>query len=199
MPSPFHIYILHHGDSGIYTGERMAGHNKWSKIKRRKAGTDAQKSVSFGKIAKLLVSESKKCGGDVNSHGLKTAIRQAKAANMSAENIRRAVDRGAGPDAESLHAITYETYGPGGCAMLIDTITDNKNRTAAEVRHLLSRHGCALNSAGSASWLFTKDGEGTVSAVTTVSMTTDDGEKLDALIADLNGHDDVQRVHTNRL
>lgn len=176
----------------------MAGHNKWSKIKHKKAGTDAQKSKLFSKLVKLLVTESKRCNGNVQSPSLKAAIQQAKDANMNADNIQRAIDRGVASDATALQAITYETYGPGGCALLIDTVTDNKNRTAAEIRHLLSQHGCEINRAGSASWLFGKNPDGTYSATTTVSLDEAHAEKMDHLVADLTDHDDVQRIHTNR-
>ena len=176
----------------------MAGHNKWSKIRHKKAGTDAQKSKVFGKMVKLLVVESKKCGGNVDSPGLKSAIKQAKAVNMTADNIQRAIERGVNAETDSMQAITYETFGPGGCAALIETLTDNKNRTAAEIRYLLSRHGCTINGAGSASWLFTKTNDGDVTATTTVALSDDDEKKLNSLITELTDHDDVQQVHTNR-
>ncbi|MDE0243685.1 MAG: YebC/PmpR family DNA-binding transcriptional regulator [Candidatus Kaiserbacteria bacterium] len=176
----------------------MAGHNKWSKIKHRKAGTDAQKSKVFGKMVKLLITESKQCDGNVQSPGLKSAIKQAKAVNMSADNIQRAIDRGASADTQAMQGITYETFGPGGCAILIETLTDNKNRTAAEIRHLLSRHNSTINGAGSASWLFTKESDGSVTASTTVDLNDDDTEKLRLLVTELEDHDDVQQVYTNR-
>lgn len=176
----------------------MAGHNKWSKIKHRKAGTDAQKSKVFGKMVKLLITESKRCDGNAQSPGLKAAIKQAKSVNMSTDNIQRAIDRGAAGGDVPMQGITYETFGPGGCAILIETLTDNKNRTAAEIRYLLSRHGSEINGAGSASWLFAKGGDGSTRATTVVELSDDDEKKLNTLIADLEDHDDVQQVHTNR-
>ena len=175
----------------------MAGHNKWSKIKHKKAGTDAQKGKVFGRLAKLLTVESKQCGGDRTSPALKSAIEQAKAVNMPAQNIDRAIERGVGSDAESLEAITYEMYGPGGCAILINTLTDNKNRTAAEVRHIVTKNGYAVGTQGSAAWMFVKQGESVVPS-TTVSLSDADAKKFDTLVAELDEQEDTQDILTNR-
>ena len=175
----------------------MAGHNKWSKIKHKKAGTDAQKSKVFGRLAKLLTVESKQCGGDRSSPALKSAIEQAKAANMPSQNIDRAIERGVGGDAESLEAITYEMYGPGGCAILINTLTDSKNRTAAEIRHIITKNGYTVGTPGSAAWVFTKQGDNVVPN-TTVSLSEEDAKKLDTLIAELDEQEDTQEILTNK-
>ena len=175
----------------------MAGHNKWSKIKHKKAGTDAQKSKVFSKLAKLLTVESKKCGGDRSSPSLKSAIEQAKAANMPAQNIDRAIARGSESDAESLEAITYEMYGPGGCAILINTLTDSKNRTAAEIRHIVTKNGYTVGTPGSAAWVFEKQGEQLVPN-TTVPLSEEDTAKLNALVAALEEQEDTQEILTNR-
>ncbi|MCY4577113.1 MAG: YebC/PmpR family DNA-binding transcriptional regulator [Candidatus Kaiserbacteria bacterium] len=176
----------------------MAGHNKWSKIKHKKAGTDAQKSKVFGRLAKVLTVESKNCGGDRGSPALKSAIEQAKAANMPAQNINRAIERGVGGNAESLETITYEMYGPGGCALLINALTDNKNRTAAEIRHIITKNGYTVGTPGSAAWIFTKQ-EGRIVPSTTVSLSEADAKKLDALVAELDEQEDTQEILTNKV
>ena len=181
----------------LYTGVAMAGHNKWSKIKHRKAGTDAQKSKVFGRLVKLLTVESKRCGGDRSSPALKSAIEQAKAANMPAQNIDRAIARGVGGGGESLEAITYEMYGPGGCAVLINTLTDNKNRTAAEIRHIITKNGYTVGTPGSAAWVFMKQG-GDVVPSTTVLLSDEDVKKLDVLVAELCKQEDTQEILTNK-
>ena len=181
----------------VYTLYTMAGHNKWSKIKHKKAGTDAQKSKVFGRLVKLLTVESRQCGGDRSSPALKSAIEQAKAANMPSQNIDRAIVRGVGGGAESLEAITYEMYGPGGCAILINTLTDNKNRTAAEIRHIITKNGYAVGAPGSAAWVFVKQ-EGRVVPSTTVTLSEEDGVKLDALVVELDEQEDTQEILTNK-
>ena len=175
----------------------MAGHNKWSKIKHKKAASDAQKSRVFGRIAQVLTMESRKCGGDRGSPGLKAAIEQAKSANMAAKNIDRAIERGTGANAASLESVTYEAYGPGGCAILIETFTDNRNRTAAEIRHILIKNGCSIGAPGSASWIFKKE-RGTMKATSVVDLSADDAEKLEKVTSELEESDDVQEVHTNK-
>lgn len=174
----------------------MSGHNKWSKIKHKKAGADAQKSKIFGKIAKLLTTESKRSGENRDDPGLKSAIEQAKAANMPSQNIDRAVEKGAGADMESLETVTYEMYGPGGCAVLIHALTDNKNRTAAEIRHIVTKNGYSIGAPGSASWIFSKQGA-TVTPTETVTLSEEDAEKLRTLIAELQEQEDTQEIVTN--
>ena len=137
----------------------MAGHNKWSKIKHKKAATDAEKSKVFGKLARFIAVEAKKAGGDKNAPGLRVAIEKARKENMPSENIERAVQkgtRGAGAVPES---VVYEAYGPGGVALIIEGLTDNKNRTSQEIKHLLMEHGATLAEPGSASWAFEKKNE----------------------------------------
>lgn len=180
-----------------YTCTTMAGHNKWSKIKHKKAGTDAQKSKTFSRLAKLLTAESKKHGGDRNAPAVKSAIEQAKAANMPSQNIDRAIKRGTENNAGSAEAITYEMYGPGGCAILINTLTDNKNRTAAEIRHIATKNGYAVGAPGSAAWVFGNQG-GSIVPNTTVPLSDRDIAKLDALVSDLEEQEDTQEVITNK-
>ena len=132
----------------------MSGHNKFSKIKRLKAKTDAQKSAVFTKFAKLLQMEAKKANGNVTSPGLKAAIERAKAADMPNDNIERSIKKAIGAGAEQMEEVTYEAYGPGGVAIIIEGLTSNKNRAAAEIKHILSLNDTSLASSGSASWAF---------------------------------------------
>lgn len=173
----------------------MAGHNKWSKIKHKKGVTDAKKSKILSKHSRLIALESKKAGGDVSAPGLRAAIERAKRESMPKDNIERAIAKGAGGDAGNLEEALYETYGPGGTAILITALTDNTNRTSAEIKHLLSKSGYALGTPGSASWAFTKTDEG-YAPVTPMDLSDEDGEKLAALIEQLEEHDDVHDVYT---
>lgn len=174
----------------------MSGHNKWSKIKRQKGETDAQKSKIYGKMVKLITTEAKKAGGNVSSPGLKSAIEKAKAANVPKDNIERAIKKFS-EAGTAMESITYEAYGPGGCALVIDVLTDNHNKAAQEVKAILSRHGYSLAGIGSATWAFMHTpGAGWV-AQTTIPLSDEDGEKLGQLVDDLEENDEVQEVYTN--
>jgi transcriptional/translational regulatory protein YebC/TACO1 len=115
---------------------------------------------------------------------------------MPKETIERAIQKGNAPDASTLESILYEAYGPGGCALLIDTLTDNRNRTAQEIKHLLSKNGIALASPGSAAWAFEKTLEG-YAPKTTVRLSEADDTALMQLMEHIDAHDDVQEVYTN--
>ncbi|MDB5194150.1 MAG: YebC/PmpR family DNA-binding regulatory protein [Parcubacteria group bacterium] len=176
----------------------MSGHNKWSKIKRQKAGTDAAKSKIFSKFAKLITTASKEAKGDITSPSLRAAIEKAQEFNMPRENIERAVKKGTGSEAESMEAITYESYGPGGCALVIDALTTNRNKAAQEIKFILSKHGFALAAPGSATWAFTKESAGADWQPTmTVPLSEADSEILGKLIEELEDNDEVQDVYTN--
>ncbi|MDP6527714.1 MAG: YebC/PmpR family DNA-binding transcriptional regulator [Candidatus Pacebacteria bacterium] len=174
----------------------MSGHNKWSKIKHKKAATDAKKSKIFSKYARLITVESKKAKGDVNSPSLKAVIENAKKENMPQDNIARAVQKGAGEGGAEMIEVSYEAYGPGGSAIIIEGITDNKNRTGAEIKHLLSKSSIELATPGSASWAFEKDGL-SWKAKTITPISEEDKEKLETLVENLLDQDDVQEVYTN--
>ena len=174
----------------------MSGHNKWSKIKHKKGAEDARKSKVFSKLSKLITSESKKANGDVNSPALATAIEAAKKENMPKDTIERAVKKGTDSDTVALESVVYETYGPGGVGVIIEGLTDNKNRTAAEVRHSLSKLGYELAAPGAASWAFTKKGNDWV-ANSTIQISDNDGEKLGKLIDAVEEIEDVQGIYTN--
>ena len=173
----------------------MSGHNKWSKIKHKKAATDAQKSKIFSKHASLIAMESRKANGDTQSPGLQAAIERAKKDSMPKDNIERAISKGSGADAANLEEILYEGYGPGGVALLIHTVTDNKNRTAPEIRSVFTKAGYQIGTPGSAAWAFTKTDEGYL-PTTPIDVSDADGEKLAQLIEKLEELDDVQDVYT---
>ncbi len=174
----------------------MSGHNKWSKIKRQKEKTDGQKSKIFGKMVRLITVEAKKSGGNVSSPGLKNAIDKAKSFNVPNDNIERAIKKFSEGGA-SMEAITYEAYGPGGCAMIIEALTDNRNKAAQEIKFILSKHGYALAGIGAATWAFTRTPEMEWVPQTTVPLSDEDSEKLESLVDDLEENDEVQDVYTN--
>lgn len=175
----------------------MSGHNKWSQIKHKKGAADKAKSNVWGKLAKRIIVESKLANGDVNSPTLRTMIEKAKKENMPKENIERAVKKGVSVDAGSMESIMYESYGPGGAAILISTVTDSKNRTAQEIKHLLTKNGLALASQGSAIWAFEKDTEGGFTAKTTVLLSEEDSAALMKVLEEIDANDDVEDVYTN--
>ncbi|MDZ4205629.1 MAG: YebC/PmpR family DNA-binding transcriptional regulator [Patescibacteria group bacterium] len=180
----------------------MSGHNKWSKIKNKKAVTDASKSKIFSKMAKLIGTASKQVNGDSTSPILRAAIDKAREHNMPADNIERAVKKGAGSDTLALEAITYEAYGPGGSALVIEALTDNRNKAAQEVKFILSKHGFSLAAPGSATWAFTKESDPAGGGVnwkpnTIITLSEEDSKTLEALIEELEDNDEVQDVYTN--
>ena len=174
----------------------MSGHNKWSQIKHRKGGGDVEKRNVWGKLSKRIAVESKKANGDVNAAHLRAVIEKARESNMPKENIDRAVAKGISADSGSLDTVVYETYGPGGVAILIVALTDSHNRTAQEIKHLLAELGLALASPGSASWAFEKTGMDYVPK-TAVKLSEDDTEKLHKILDEVDAHDDVEDVYTN--
>lgn len=174
----------------------MSGHNKWSKIKRQKEKTDAQKSKIFGKMVKLITTEAKKAGGNINSPGLKSAIDRARAANVPNDNIERAIKKFSEGGA-TMETIVYEAYGPGGCAMVIEALTDNHNKAAQEIKAILTKYGHILAGMGSATWAFTHNPGGEWVAQTTITLSDEDGEKLGELVDELEENDEVQDVYTN--
>lgn len=138
----------------------MAGHSKWANIKHRKAGQDAKRGKIFTKIIRELTVAAKQGGGEVaDNPRLRAIVDKALAANMTRDTIDRAVARGAGTaENDNLEELSYEGYGPGGTAVLVETLTDNKNRTVAEVRHAFTKFGGSLGTNGSVAYLFEKTG-----------------------------------------
>ena len=138
----------------------MSGHSKWHSIKHKKGAADARRGKVFTRIIKELTVAARDGGGDPDSNPrLRTVVADAKAANMPADNIKRAIRRGTGEEpGVSYEEVTYEAYGPGGAALLIEVLTDNTNRAVGEIRHLLSKHGGNLGTTNSVAWMFTKHG-----------------------------------------
>jgi YebC/PmpR family DNA-binding regulatory protein len=138
----------------------MSGHSKWATIKHKKGATDAKRGKIFTRLIKEITIAAKSGGGDPDGNPrLRTAILAAKAENMPADNIKRAIQRGTGElEGLSYDEITYEGYGPGGVAIIIEVLTDNKNRAVSEVRHAFSKNGGNLGADGAVSWMFTKKG-----------------------------------------
>ena len=138
----------------------MSGHSKWSTIKHKKGAADAKRGKVFTKIIKEIMVAARFGGGDINANPrLRTAVLAAKAENMPKDNIDRAIKKGTGElEGVNYEEFTYEGYGPGGVAMLLEVLTDNKNRTVADVRHLFSKQNGNLGEAGCVSWMFEKKG-----------------------------------------
>src|SRR5918911_174974 len=139
----------------------MSGHSKWSSIKHKKAATDAKRGQLFTKLARAITVAAREGGGDPEANfTLASAIEKARGYSMPKENIQRAIDRGtgAGDAGAAIERVVYEGYGPGGAAILVEALTDNRNRTGAEVRHAFDKHGGSLGEPGSVAWQFRKRG-----------------------------------------
>ncbi len=138
----------------------MAGHSKWANVKHRKARVDAQKGKIFTKLARELTVAAREGGDDLNANfRLRLAIQKARENNMPADNIHRAIQRGTGStESVDLEQILYEGYGPGGVAVLLQILTDNRNRTASEIRNIFSRNGGSMGESGCVSWIFSRKG-----------------------------------------
>ena len=174
----------------------MAGHSKWAKLKHVKGKTDAQKAKLFSKLVRFITVEVKKAKGDKNAPGVRTAVEKARAANMPLDNIERALSKASGDGAE-LEQVTYEAYGPGGCALVIEAYTDNRNRTVQELKHLLGTHGGTLANPGAAIWAFQKNTEGKLEAMMPIELSDEDAQKMAELSDALEEHDDINNVYSN--
>jgi YebC/PmpR family DNA-binding regulatory protein len=138
----------------------VAGHSKWANIKRRKARVDAQKGKIFTKVAREIIVAAREGGADIETNfRLRLAVQNARDNNMPNDNIQRAIQRGTGElEGESYDEVSYEGYASGGVAVLLEAVTDNRNRTVAEIRHLFSRYGGNLGESGCVSWMFQRKG-----------------------------------------
>ncbi len=174
----------------------MAGHSKWAKLKHVKGKTDAQKAKLFSKLVRFITVEVKKAKGDKNAPGVRTAVEKARAANMPLDNIERALSKASGEGAE-LEQVTYEAYGPGGCALVLEAYTDNRNRTVQELKHLLALHGGSLANPGAAMWAFQKNAEGKLEAMMPIELSDDDAQKMAELSDALEEHDDINEIYTS--
>ena len=176
----------------------MSGHSKWHNIQKTKGAQDAKRAAAFTKIAKELIVAVKEGGSADPAYNsrLATVITKAKAANMPNDNIKRCLEKAAGAGGDNYETITYEGYGPGGVAVIVETMTDNRNRTAPEVRHLLDKYGKGLGATGCVSWSFDKKGVIVLDAEDldedTVMM-----DALDAGADDMQADDEVFEVYTD--
>jgi YebC/PmpR family DNA-binding regulatory protein len=166
----------------------LSGHSKWSSIKHKKGAADAKRGQLFSKLSRAILVAAKEGGGDpANNLALQNAIEKARSYSMPKDNIDRAIAKGSGADADAnaFETIVYEGYGPEGVALIVEALTDNKNRTAADVRHLFAKHGGNLGATGAVAWQFERLG------VVVVSAEEADEEELLLVAADA-GADDVQ-------
>lgn len=176
----------------------MSGHSKWSQIKHKKAVTDIRRGKLFSKIAKMISVAARVGGGDADSNPkLRLAVDKARAVNMPKDNIERAIKRGRGVGVARLEEVKYEAYGPAGVALIIEGITDNKNRTLSEIKHILTSHGGKLASIGSVEWAFERKG---ADWVPKYPVKLDDSKlrkQLEDLFEALDENDDVQEIYSN--
>jgi YebC/PmpR family DNA-binding regulatory protein len=167
----------------------LSGHSKWSSIKHKKGAADAKRGKLFSKLSRAIIVAAKEGGGDpTNNLALQNAIEKARSYSMPKDNIDRAVAKGSGADADAaaFETIVYEGYGPEGVAVIVEALTDNRNRTAADVRHLFTRHGGNLGATGAVAWQFDRRG------VVVVPADGVDEEELLLVAADA-GADDVEQ------
>jgi YebC/PmpR family DNA-binding regulatory protein len=167
----------------------VSGHSKWSSIKHKKGAADAKRGKLFSKLSRAIIVAAKEGGGDpTNNLALQNAIEKARSYSMPKDNIDRAVAKGSGADADAaaFETIVYEGYGPEGVAVIVEALTDNRNRTAADVRHLFTRHGGNLGATGAVAWQFDRRG------VVVVPADGVDEEELLLVAADA-GADDVEQ------
>lgn len=166
----------------------MAGHSKWANIKHRKGAADAKRGKVFTRVAKEITIAARSSGDPDSNPRLRLAIQQARAANMPNDNIQRAIKRGTGElEGQNLEEIMLEGYGPGGIGILIECVTDNRNRTVADVRHILSRHGGSMAEAGSVAWNFARK--------TVIAIAKGDRSEDDVLMAVIDaGAEDVKEA-----
>lgn len=176
----------------------MSGHSHSKTIKHRKDAVDAKRGKIFSKISRLIIIAVKEKGGDLETNPkLKLAVEKAKAANMPKDNIERAIKRGIGQlGGAQMEEFIYEAYGPAGAAIIIEGITDNKNRTLADIKHILSRFSGKLAEVGSVKYLFDKKGE-TWQPKYPLEVDLQNREQLKKLFAALDENEDVQEIYSN--
>ena len=175
----------------------MAGHSKWANIQHRKGRQDAKRGKLFTKAAKEIIIAAKGGGDPVSNSRLRAAIAAAKTVNLPRDKIEAAIRKGTGQDAGGdFMEITYEAYGPGGVAVIIEAATDNKNRTVAEVRHLLTKHGGSLGESGCVGWMFERKGVITLDKAKYAEDAVMEAA-LEAGADDVQEEDDTWAIHTS--
>ena len=186
----------------------MSGHSKWSTIKRKKGANDAKRGKMFTKLIREITVAARDGGADEGSNiRLRTAVQNARAANMPMSTVERAVKRGSGQEeGTSFEEGLYEGYGPGGVAIMVETLTDNKNRTVSEVRHIFSKHGGNLAESGAVSWMFEQKGmlevaKGVISEDNLLMVVLDagaediqDGDDVHELVSNVSSFEEVKKV-----
>jgi YebC/PmpR family DNA-binding regulatory protein len=165
----------------------MSGHSKWSKVKQKKGAIDAKRSANFTKLSKAITVAARDGGGDPEMNfKLRMAIDRARDGNLPKDKIENAILRGTGEgDTGQIEEAVYEAYGPGGVGMLIECLTDNKNRTVAEVKHIVSKSGCSMAGPGSVMWMFDRKGVVRIDDASTVS----DRDTLELTLIDAGAED----------
>jgi len=178
----------------------MSGHSKWANIKTRKEGQDKKKGKNFSKMAKLIEIAARKGGDPETNPSLRLTIEKAKSFNMPNDNIVRAIKKGTGEDKEGgiLEELIYEAYGPGGSQLIIEAITDNKNRTLSDVRHLITEHGGRLAESGSVKWNFNQLGAISIEKEKVAAKNKEELELslIDAGAEDIKWREDILEVYT---
>ncbi len=176
----------------------MSGHSKWANIKNKKEKTDSQRGKIFTKIGREIAIAVKEGGGDpANNSKLRDVIAKAKANNMPNDNISRSIKKAAGEmGSVNYEEITYEGYGPGGTAVIVEIVTDNRNRTAAEIRHIFDKSGGSLGATGCVSWMFDKKGLLVIERSASIGEDEVMMAALDAGAEDFNPLDDVYEIYT---
>jgi YebC/PmpR family DNA-binding regulatory protein len=172
----------------------MSGHSKWSTIKHQKAIDDAKKGASFTKIAKKIhIAVKRGLSGDINANPfLRTAVDEARSVNMPSENVKRAIEKALGTNgADQSEEVIYEAYGPGGVGIMITAVTDNRNRTAAEMNSILNKHEAKLGGPGSVSYMKL------INPVPTISVSEDNEKVIQSLIDSMLQNEDVVEVWSN--
>ena len=177
----------------------MSGHNKWSKIKHKKAATDSARSKVYTKYSKLIQVAVKNAGGDINSASVISVIDNAKKENVPKDNIDRAIKKATGSDTINLQEVMYECFGPAGVGILIRAVTDNTNRTVTEIKTICTKNGVSFATTGAVSWGFSMDEnrEWKANQGTELEISQENEEKLQNLIELFEESDDITDIYTN--
>ena len=175
----------------------MSGHSKWAQIKRKKGVEDQKRSKVFSMLVKTINVEMKRANSDRNSANVRKAVERAKAANMPNDNIERTIKNALGNSGNNLEEVIYEAYGPGGAALIIEGITDNRNRTAQEIKFILSKNNASLAAPGAASWAFDRTPEGVWQPKNLMELSEANAQALANLIDTLEETEDIKKVYDN--